>query len=54
MPGFPDIPHDARVQFEALLIAPLLQPVVSAMGDAGTFGSETFALEIARQLERAR
>jgi hypothetical protein len=43
--------RDVRVQFEALLIAPLLEPLTAAMGDAGDYEADLFAREIARRLE---
>jgi len=46
--------REIRVQFEALLLAPLLQPLAGEMAAAGSFGIDLFAREIASRLEPGR
>jgi hypothetical protein len=43
--------REIRVQFDALLVAPLLEPVAGEMGAAGGIGIDLFAREIAARLE---
>jgi len=50
----PSVSHAVRVQFDALLIKPLLQPLERAMGDAASLGTAAFAREIAAQMESLR
>ena len=43
--------HEVRVQFEALLIAPLLAPLAGSMGATGEYEADLFAREIAARLD---
>jgi hypothetical protein len=43
-----------RVQFEALLLAPLLEPLTGSMGATGEYEADLFAREIAARLEPER
>jgi hypothetical protein len=43
--------REVRVQFEALLVAPILRPLTESLGQAGDFGVGLFAREIAARLE---
>jgi hypothetical protein len=43
--------REVRVQFEALLIAPLLKPLTGSMGATGEYEADLFAREIAVHLE---
>jgi hypothetical protein len=46
--------HEVRVQFEALLIAPLLAPLAGSMGATGEYEADLFAREIAARLDPER
>jgi hypothetical protein len=46
--------REVRVQFEALLIAPLLEPLAGSMGAAGEYEADIFAREIVARLEPVR
>jgi hypothetical protein len=46
--------REVRVQFEALLVAPLLEPLVDGMDSAGSYEADLFAREIAERLGPAR
>jgi hypothetical protein len=46
--------RDVRVQFEALLIAPLLESLAGSMGATGEYDAGLFAREIAARLEPLR
>jgi hypothetical protein len=46
--------REVRAQFEALLIAPLLEPLTAATGAAGEYDADLFAREIASRLQGAR
>jgi hypothetical protein len=45
------MPRDVRVQFEALLIAPMLEPLAGEMNAVGQYGMDLFARAIAARLE---
>ncbi|HTA38351.1 MAG TPA: hypothetical protein VK760_04720 [Candidatus Acidoferrales bacterium] len=47
-------PREIRAQFEALLIAPMLEPLTAATGATGEYEADLFAREIARHLEGVR
>ena len=46
--------REVRVQFEALLIAPLLEPLAGSIGATGEYEADLFAREIAARLEPER
>jgi hypothetical protein len=46
--------RDVRVQFEALLIAPLLEPLCGSMGATGEYEADLFAREIVARLDPQR
>jgi hypothetical protein len=46
--------REVRVQFEALLLAPLFEPLAGEFGAVGGFGVDLFAREIAAALELRR
>jgi hypothetical protein len=43
--------YQVRVQFVALLIAPLLEPLADSMGASGEYEADLFAREIAARLD---
>jgi hypothetical protein len=45
------MPRDVRVQFEALLIAPMLEPLAGETDAVGQYGMDLFARAIAARLE---
>ena len=46
--------REVRIEFETLLIAPMLAPLSAPMGATGEFEADLFAREIAAHLEPAR